>query len=146
MNKYIHNSNNAQDVRLFELSAKKSSCKISKEGITTNILHGFFCEFDNRIITLVSSGGELYLCIDNHCELLSKVFITYSGSGANRLFEVVYPGLEPNIFTYTEQDLVPDRALLTGSYEEPEDYDFCLFVYNIYKSIERQKILIEEWK
>lgn len=107
--------------------------------------NGFFDFIKGTFLAIFLKNEVIYVAAGTNHEDLNRVVIHYNISESGRFLKIESMNLIIDL-SYQLTDLVRDPGLLLGSHEEPEDYDFGCYIYNIKRSPERQDLIRESWK
>lgn len=140
----LRNSKNFEDV--IEISLNESGAiDVLGGDIESGPISGFFDTITSIWLCVFSLEGQLYIGDQNSFHKIETVATTYALDGDNRQFSMVFPNGRRFQINYHLKDLIADKALLIGSFEEVEDYDFGCFLHALCQSKERQIIAIKSW-
>jgi len=111
-------------------------------------ISGYYSRINGDIIMLYKKRNSLYVKVKNSDISLSNEFLTVSFTRVRKNNEIVIRVDQDILFSLSYLSCIYDPVNIAdqdfNNYKE-EDQDFLLFLYNIIKDRERQKVLLETW-
>ena len=108
---------------------------------TTNAMSGSFSDANGQFMALYNSHGQLFFWLMGKEYLLdNSTIVDVYGKGVKRHLSIIKNG---NVIAACDYYPSPDAISGdTTSFIYDEDFDYGLFVSNVYKSIDRKKIFL----
>jgi hypothetical protein len=109
--------------------------------VASRPIHGHIAQLHGRILCLYRRGGVLHFRVDGEDFELTKntsVNLERVRHDTNRII-VTQEGTLLFSWTYQRRVVFPPLELDPTPFVEEEDFDFCLFVYNVANDPERRE-------
>lgn len=127
-------------------SIQESHYKSQERNPLDQKIHGIFDTINGQKIYLFYKDCNIFLGNPDFFHPFQETEILYNRRNDDRTLKIAWPTGKLTEINYNFYDLVENKALLWGSHEEIEDYDFGCLLYSLHQSPERQKLTIETWQ